>query len=62
MTEVRSFHDCVGIISFASVAKPLHKLTEKGIKLLWTEECDESFRTLKELIMYSLLLAYADRT
>lgn len=50
------------IRNFASVAKPLHKLTVKGRKFLWTEECYESFRTLKELLTSPPILAYPDRT
>lgn len=67
VTEVRSFLGLCSyyrkfIRNFASVAKPLHKLTEKGRKFLWTEECDESFRTLKELLTSPPILAYPDRT
>lgn len=67
VTEVRSFLGLCSyyrkfIKNFASVAKPLHKLTEKGRTFLWTEECDESFRTLKELLTSPPILAYPDRT
>lgn len=67
VTEVRSFLGLCSyyrkfIRNFASVAKPLHKLTEKGRTFLWTEECDESFRTLKELLTSPPILAYPDRT
>lgn len=61
MIEVRSFYDCVGIISFVLVVKLFYKLMEKGRKLLWIEECDELFRILKEFIMLFLFLVYVDR-
>lgn len=53
--ELRSF---LGICSyyrkfvhnFSEIAKPLHKLTEKGKgRFLWTTECSEAFDTLKQL-------------
>ena len=34
--------------NFASVAKPLHRLTEKGRKFKWTQESDQAFNTLKQ--------------
>ncbi|GFT79780.1 retrovirus-related Pol polyprotein from transposon opus [Nephila pilipes] len=43
---------------FSSVARPLHKLTEDKQKFLWTDECEESFRQLKEALTSSPLLAY----
>ena len=35
------------IKNFASVTKPLHRLTEKGRKFKWTQESDQAFNTLK---------------
>ena len=51
--EVRSF---LGICSyyrrfiyqFSDVAKPLHKLTEKGQTFSWTDECMQAFEMLKQ--------------
>jgi len=31
---------------FAAVAKPLHKLTEKGVPFLWSDQCQSCFNTL----------------
>ena len=36
------------ICKFAEIAKPLHKLSEKGQKFIWTEECNTAFERLKE--------------
>ena len=63
--ELRSF---LGLCSyyrrfikdFATVVKPLHKLTGKDSKFVWTKECQESFDTLKERLTKSPILAYPD--
>ena len=52
VSEVRQF---VGLASyyrrfvkdFATVAKPLHKLTKKYARFNWTNECQEAFEQLK---------------
>ena len=54
--ELRSF---VGLCSyyrkfirdFATIAEPLHRLTEKNSKFEWTAECDSAFSRLKELLV-----------
>ena len=66
-TEVRSF---VGFCSyyrrflqnFADIAKPLHKLTQKGKTFLWTKECQQSFDTLKSRLTSTPILAHPDFT
>ena len=50
--EIRSFLGLAGyyrrfIEGFSSIAAPMTKLLRKGVKFLWTEECEHSFRTLK---------------
>ena len=63
--ELRSF---LGLCSyyrrfikdFATVTKPLHKLTSKDSKFVWTKECQESFDTLKDRLTKSPILAYPD--
>ena len=42
---------------FAHLAKPLHQLTEKGRRFVWTAECDDAFRQLKQLLTSAPLLA-----
>lgn len=43
---------------FATIAKPLHQLTEKGRMFIWTEECQESFDALCERLVTSPILGY----
>ena len=38
---------CRFIKSFATIGKPLHRLTEKGVVFSWTPECKNSFNLLK---------------
>ena len=66
-TDVRSF---VGLCSyyrkfvkdFATIARPLYKLTEMNNKeFKWTKECEESFQYLKERLCSSPILAYPDK-
>ena len=44
--------------NFASIAKPLHELTEKGRKFVWTDKCQEAFDTLKHHLTSSPILGY----
>ena len=67
VTDVRSFLGLCSyyrkfIKNFASIARPLHKLTEKGRNFVWTEECNMSFNKLKELLTSPPILAYPNRT
>ena len=65
VTEVRSF---LGLCSyyrrfipkFADIAKPLHRLTEKGQKFVWNSECEQAFGTLKKYLTEAPILAYPD--
>ena len=50
------------IPNFAEVAKPLHQLTEKGQKFLWTDECNTAFERLKNRMVNSPILAHPDFT
>ena len=44
--------------NFADIARPLHRLTEKDIKFIWTEECEGAFVTLKVALTSAPILAY----
>ena len=44
--------------SFAKIARPLHRLCEKQTKFEWTEECTQSFETLKSQLTTAPILAY----
>lgn len=43
---------------FAAIAKPLHKMCEKDRKLIWSDECQRSFDTLKQTLVSGPILAY----
>ncbi|CAH8628181.1 unnamed protein product [Schistosoma guineensis] len=63
--DVRSF---LGLASyyrrfvrdFASLAAPLHRLTHKGRKFLWTSECQQAFDALKARLTSPPILAFPD--
>ena len=65
VTEVKRF---LGLCSyyrrfvkdFASVAKPLTRLTEKNVPFHWSEEEQNSFDTLKSLLCSTPVMAYPD--
>lgn len=61
--EVRSFLGTVSyyrkfIRGFATIAKPLHRLTEKEMKFIWTEECQQAYTQLKRALVTSPVLVY----
>ena len=43
---------------FATIARPLHTLTEKKIRFKWTPECEESSFRLKQALCSSSTLCY----
>ena len=45
---------------FATIAKPLHKLTEKKQPFKWTEQCLQAFVQLKHCLTSAPLLALPD--
>ena len=63
--EVRSF---LGLASyyrrfvqgFTDIAKPLHVLCEKNHRFHWTDDCQESFETLKNALTSTPILAYPE--
>jgi hypothetical protein len=67
LKEVRGF---VGLCSyyrrfvkdFGKIAAPLTSLSEKGRKFVWTEECQQAFKTLKGLLTSAPLLAMPNDT
>ena len=48
------------IKGFATIAKPLHRLTEKGARFAWTDACCEAFATLKMKLTSAPILAFPD--
>ena len=67
-TSVRELRSFLGLCSyyrrfikgFATVAKPLTKLTHKNVKFVWTKECQEASDSLKHHLIQSPILAYPD--
>lgn len=64
-TEVQSF---LGLASyyrrfvkgFADIARPLHKLVEKGKRFQWGEDCQGAFEKLKTCLTTAPVLTYPD--
>ena len=54
-----SYYHCF-VCSFATLAKPLYKLTERGRTFQWTKECAEAFVTLKNRLTTASILSYPD--
>ena len=48
--------------NFASIAKPLHQLTEKTATFEWTVECQEAFAELRHKLCTAPVLAFPDFT
>ncbi|KAF8066152.1 hypothetical protein N665_1157s0002 [Sinapis alba] len=66
VTEVRSFLGLAGyyrkfVKEFSSIAKPLTKLTSKGVSFIWAEETETAFNTLKEALTTAPMLALIAR-
>ena len=65
VTNVRSFLGLCGyyrkfIPNFAAIARPLHRLTEKGREFKWTTECDTAFDELKSRLTTAPVLVHPD--
>ena len=61
--EARSFISLASyyrsyVYQFAKLAKPIHELSENGRKFVWTAECAESFRKIKEALTTAPILAF----
>ena len=65
--DVRSFLGLASyyrrfVADFASIAQPLHKLTEKKTPFQWTGECQQAFEVLKQKLTTAPVLVYPDLT
>ena len=63
--DIRSFLGLAGyyhrfIPDFSKIAQPMTKLLHKGVKYDWTRNCEEAFRTLKQLLTEAPILASPD--
>lgn len=45
---------------YASIAEPLHRLTRKSAKFVWTADCPEAFEALKCALTTAPVLAYPE--
>ena len=52
-----SYYRCF-VEEFATIAKPLHKLSEKKTLLKWTDECQASFMKLKQTLCSSPVICF----
>ena len=63
VTDVRSFLGTANYYrrfckDFATIAAPLHRLTDKGAQFVWTEQCQEAFDSIKEMLCTAPTLAF----
>jgi len=63
--EVQSFLGFASYYSrfiqdFAEMAKPLHRLTERGVPFKWTAECQAAFEELRQRLISAPILAHPD--
>ena len=61
VTEVRSFLGLAGyyrrfVKDFSRIAAPLTRLTQKNVKFVWTDKCEEHFLFLKDLLTSAPIL------
>ncbi|TPX38482.1 hypothetical protein SeLEV6574_g07767 [Synchytrium endobioticum] len=67
-TTVRELRTFLGTVNFyrpfvqrlSVTAKPLFDLTKKATKFTWTEEADEAFGKIKEIIAQDIVLMFPD--
>src|SRR5262249_39057224 len=64
-SEFRSFLGLAGyyrrfIQDFSSLASPLTRLTRKGVKFVWSLECEQSFQELKTRLTTAPVLSLPD--
>jgi hypothetical protein len=45
------------ILDFSRIAKPMTELLKKGAKFEWDQKCEDAFRTLRQHLTTTLVLA-----
>jgi hypothetical protein len=65
VSDIRSFMGLAGyyrrfIKGFSKIGFPITSLQKKGVKFLWTSECEERFQELKYLLTNAPVLKIAD--
>ena len=63
--EVRSFLGMANYVNrfipeYATLTDPLRKLTKKNSEFLWTEQCEEAVKNIKERLVKKPILSYFD--
>jgi hypothetical protein len=63
--QIRSFLCLAGfyhrfIPDFSKIAKPMTELLKKGVKFVWSGECDKAFHTLREHLTSAPVLTQPD--
>jgi hypothetical protein len=48
------------ILDFSRIAKPMTELLKKGVKFVWSEDCDKAFHTLREHLTSAPVLTQPD--
>ena len=48
------------IHDFAMLAKPLYRHTERGTKFLWTNDCDNAFKDLRQRLLQAPIMTHPD--
>ncbi|XP_040361820.1 uncharacterized protein LOC121049220 [Rosa chinensis] len=65
VTEIRSFLGLAGyyrrfVQNFSRIAAPLTKLTRKGVRFVWSKNCERSFQELKSRLTSAPILSLPD--
>lgn len=66
VTQIKAFVGLVGYYSrfipnMAQVLSPIYKLLQKDRKFIWDEQCQESFDSIKKIIVSNKVLTHYDR-
>ena len=66
VSDIRSFMGLVGyyrrfIKGFSNIGCAITSLQKKGVKFLWTSECEERFQEMKSLLTNALVLNIANQ-
>jgi hypothetical protein len=67
VTEIRNFLGLARfyrkfIEGFLTIASPMTRLTQKGVRFVWTRDCENSFQELKEKVDISSSLNSSRRS
>lgn len=65
VTEIRRFAGMASwyrrfVPDFASIMTPLNRLTKKGVRFLWTDDCEEAFNRIKRHLVSAPILTCPD--